>query len=65
MPEPADFGGFYYYRASNPLAYCAVTAAICQLRELPTFANRIEAKKSAGSEDHVLTSMGALLYGPL
>jgi hypothetical protein len=51
---PKDFaryataGGFYYDRASNLLAYRAVTAAICQrspipLRELPTLANRLEA----------------------
>jgi hypothetical protein len=48
MPQPADFGGFYYYQSTNILAYSAVTAAICQLlpqtlREMPTLANRLEA----------------------
>jgi hypothetical protein len=60
MPQPADFGGFF-----------SVPVAICQrspkpLREVPRFAEGLDAgiiAKSAGSEDPVLTSMGALLYG--
>jgi hypothetical protein len=49
MPQPTDFGGFYYGRATYLLAYRAVTAAIYQrsplpLRELLTLANRLEAE---------------------
>jgi hypothetical protein len=49
MPQRADFGGFYYDRSSDLLAYHAVTAAICQrspqtLRELPTLANGLDAE---------------------
>jgi hypothetical protein len=60
MPQPADFGIFF-----------------CASRDMPTVAQTVarSAKnrqwircrviaKSAGSEDPVLTSMGALLYGP-
>jgi hypothetical protein len=71
MPQAADFGGFYYDPAPNPLAYRAVTVAICQLsrqplRELPTrkwIISRVIAK-SAGSGEPVFTLMDALLYGP-
>jgi hypothetical protein len=43
MPQPADFGGFYYDLAFKLLEYCAVTAVICQwspqpLRKVPTLA---------------------------
>jgi hypothetical protein len=49
MPQPADFGRFYYDPASNLLAYCAVTAGICQrlpqpLRKVPTLANGLDAE---------------------
>jgi hypothetical protein len=69
MPKPANFNGFYYNLASNLLAYCTATALICKqwplsLHKLPTLANRLEVTaKSAGSEDPVLTLMGALLNG--
>jgi hypothetical protein len=32
MPQLADFGGFYYNSAPNPLAHRAVTAVICNRR---------------------------------
>jgi hypothetical protein len=49
MPQPADFGGFYYDPASNLLAYRIVTAAMCQwspqpLRKFPTLANGLDAE---------------------
>jgi hypothetical protein len=48
MPQPADFGGFYYDPASNLLAYRAVMATICQLspqplHEVPTLVNGLDA----------------------
>jgi hypothetical protein len=49
MPQPANFGDFYYNPTSNVLAYRAVMAAICQqtpqpFREVPTLANGLDAK---------------------
>jgi hypothetical protein len=49
MPQLADFGRFYHDPAYNLLAYCVVTAAICQwlpqpLRKFPTLANGLDAK---------------------
>jgi hypothetical protein len=49
MPQPSDFGGFYYDPASNLLAYRTVMVAICKwppkpLREVPTLANGLDAE---------------------
>jgi hypothetical protein len=37
MPQPVDFGGFYYDPAPNPLAY----QAACDGRDMPTVAPTI------------------------
>jgi hypothetical protein len=91
-PDPADFAmtrllicQLWHFAQwfGRPLAYRAVTSAICQrsaqgaFRDMPVVAQTIahSAKnhqwircrvvaKSTGSEDPVLTSKGALLYGP-
>jgi hypothetical protein len=56
MPQPADFGGFYFDPASNLLAYRDVMATICQwspqpLRELPTLANGLNAEPKQNLPD--------------
>jgi hypothetical protein len=61
MPQLADFGGFFSLPGANmptvaqPIARSAKNRQWIRCRVIA---------KSAGSEDPVLTSMGALLYGP-
>jgi hypothetical protein len=56
MPQPADFGGFFYDLAPNPLAYHARTVSICQrfrqsLRKVPALANGLLAESQQNPPD--------------